>query len=89
MHGFSSLALEILEFISKTYQTHLNKLIKVFRITRKLQAGKFVVKFRRTMKDDSWETLQYCLKLCWDLSLQVSVWKTLIKLSSCVSNVTI
>ncbi len=30
-----------LQFSSSPNQTHLNKLIKVFRITRKLQAGEF------------------------------------------------
>ncbi len=42
--GFSTLAREIhfpAEFSSSPNQTHLSKLIKVFRITRTLQAGEF------------------------------------------------
>lgn len=42
--GFSALALEIhyiSEFISNPNKTHLNKLIRIFRITRKLQGGEY------------------------------------------------
>ncbi len=42
--GFSALALEVhfpAEFRCNPNQTHVNKTIKIFRITRKLQAGEF------------------------------------------------
>ncbi len=44
LQEFSTLVLKVhfpAEFHSNTNQTHLNKLIKVFRIDRQLQAGEY------------------------------------------------
>ncbi len=52
--GFSTLVLEghcPANFSSNPNQTHLNQLIKMFRITSKLQAGEFDQGWSKTLQD--------------------------------------
>ncbi len=76
VQAFSALALEVhfpAEFRSNPDQTHLNKLIKVFRITRKLQAGSFNQRWHQTLQEsgsrrpelnNSW-TPDFVFKMFW------------------------